>query len=212
MHAASRKPSPSFADWISGSAFVDANGAPIVWYHGTNEDEFNVFTRWDEASIGFHFGNLDTANARLDQIEAEDRRIVSVHCRAKRPLRLRDHHMWGLRNVLRELEDQDIVTSEEADVIYERMDDAWLFAAIERAGYDCVVYANDTEGHGDSLMVWRAQLLKAVDACSHDLDDARLHPDRGCTGNELMAHNALANEIEAARKAIDDLQFRSAAP
>ena len=59
------KPSPAFQQWFGASQVVDADGAPLVVYHGT----FAVFSAFDIAfsdDFGFHFGSAAAANARND--------------------------------------------------------------------------------------------------------------------------------------------------
>lgn len=95
-------------NWMEGSAFLDDDGRPVVFFHGTDaHDQFNVFTRFDEQSLGFHFGSAEAANDRLRQIfrmvpqDENEGLIVPVYCRAANPLRLEDLYTWGQRAVVR---------------------------------------------------------------------------------------------------------------
>lgn len=51
---------PAFKNWFGESKVVDAEGKPLVVYHGTTKDfdEFSV-----TSDIGFHFGNIEQADA-----------------------------------------------------------------------------------------------------------------------------------------------------
>jgi len=63
----SMKERPGFRDWFGEGAFVNSDGRPTVFYHGTDTGaDFNIFARTDEASIGFHFGDIATAECRID--------------------------------------------------------------------------------------------------------------------------------------------------
>ncbi|MGY3581433.1 hypothetical protein ACVIGB_000497 [Bradyrhizobium sp. USDA 4341] len=189
MHAVGE--TQNLASWLEGSAFR-RNGAPTVWYHGTDAPEdFNIFTTWGEGSIGFHFGSAPTASARLgatrlpgDPDDIEACRIIPVYCRAQRPLRLKDHHCWRIDRVAAELADLGLVNTEIEDYIADGCDEFAVFAAIEAAGFDSVIYANETESEGrldDSLLIWRPELVKSIFASRFNVDDPRIlpaHPER----------------------------------
>lgn len=183
--------------WFGRSAFLPA-GVPTVWFHGTDaEEDFNVFTRWDESSIGFHFGSAPTAFGRLTSILSVDEmdireglRVLPVYCRAERPLRLRDHHTWRLDRVADELYDLGLASEAVVEEIAAGCDEYLLFAAIEAAGHDCVIYANETESAGrrdDSLIVWRPELIKGIHAAGFDRDDPRILPQRPVATDDLEA-------------------------
>lgn len=205
---------PGYADWIAGAAFNDRRGVPQIWHHGTDADEFNVFTRWDDASIGFHFGTLEAAKHRTDIIyrmsETNGGTIIPVLCRAQRPLRLRDQFMWEQDDVARALLNAGVLKSQdEVDFVIDDASEAMIFAAIEAAGYDCVVYKNECETDGkssDSLMVWRAELLKHPEASRFDLDDPRLLPQKMAAEKDIKRWKWLAREIKAADEALTDFQ------
>ena len=193
---------------MDGSAFVVDN-EPRVWLHGTDFADFNIFCRNEEFSMGSHFGGVEAANARLrdifgDDLVEADASIIPVICRAKNPLRLNDHYTWAFRNVVSELTDLGVVSDDEADLMVD-LGDHGLFAAMELAGYDCVVYLNRCEHKEeatDSLMVWRANLIKSPFASSFDLDDPRLMPQRDTDPADLRAHEYIVDGIEAAKQSI----------
>jgi len=208
------------ARWIEGSAFAPG-GRPAVLFHGTDvHDDFNIFTRWGEGSIGFHFGTREAANARLDSIfqaappDEADGIIIPVLCRASRPLRMRDLMLWDQDDIARELMRQGVLLSdEECDHVVDSMSEATVFAAIEEAGYDCVVYGNECEHKAevtDSVMVWRAELLKSPFADSFDPADPRLLPQRETSAGDYRDWERLGREIDEARRALASM--RDAAP
>lgn len=191
--------------WLDGSAFAEA-GEPQLWFHGTDCHEFNVFTRWEEFSIGFHFGGAAVANSRIADIgqyaDEDVGIIIPVICRAANPLRLKDHHTWNMRNVLSELEHLGIVDDDAADMVLDH-GDAGVFAAVELAGYDSAIYLNvceHKETPTDSLIVWRAELLKSPYAASFELEDPRILPQANTDEADIRAHGWLANEIASAKE------------
>jgi hypothetical protein len=204
-----------YEEWISGSAFRDEGGAPRVWFHGTDADHFNVFARWDDASIGFHFGDRTTAQNRLEMIyrmaEETEGSVIPVLCRARNPLRLRDQFMWDQDDVANALLAVGILNSQdEVDFVVEACSATMIFAVIEEAGHDCVVYGNlcEDEANGsDSLMVWRAEMLKHADATSFDLEDPKLLPQNPASASDIQRWRELSQEIAADRAALRE--FRS---
>lgn len=56
---------PEFKAWFGDSKVVDANGKPLVVYHGTYGD-FTEFKAKKGAHLGFHFGDREAANTRLE--------------------------------------------------------------------------------------------------------------------------------------------------
>lgn len=100
--------------------------------------------------------------------------------RFKKALRLQDMHCWDMDQVTSALIEQRIIDGAQEDEILASCDTQALFAAIEAAGYDAVLYQNETEGrldaHSDSLLVWRARQIKSVHASSFLEGDPRLCP------------------------------------
>lgn len=204
---------PGFAEWIAESAFRTPAGAATVFYHATDTDaDFNIFARTDESSIGFHFGDLATAHRRLEQVDPEGDglwgAIIPVVCNARKPLRLTDHHTWATRNVLGELYDMGIVNDAQFDFVEDSCDQYALFAAIELAGYDSVVYANETEGgeeRTDSLIVWRAEALKGAYASRFDRADPGLVPGGPHVDEDFACWASVPGELEGFRAALVSL-------
>jgi len=205
--------------WLKGSAFADG-GQPTVLYHGTDiHDEFNIFTYWGEGSIGFHFGTREVANARLEGIlrhsDPDDPSgiVIPVICRARNPLRLPDLMLWDQDDIAWELHRAGVLGSEEeVEHVIESISEAMVFAAIEEAGYDCVVYGNACEHKDevtDSVMLWRAELMKSPFASSFDPSDPRLLPQREASPHDYRSWERLSREIQEARQEL--LALRDAA-
>jgi hypothetical protein len=157
-------------NWMAGGKLA-RGGRPLVWYHGTDcEDSFNIFTRWDDHSVGFHFGTSAAANDRLNAIfrmeapEERGGRIIPVICRAVNPLRMHDQYTWETRSVAIALADACGLDDEFVDWVCDQNSAEAIYAAFECLGYDAVVYTNECEdksGIEDSLMIWRSELIKS---------------------------------------------------
>jgi len=84
--------------------------------------------------------------------------------------------------------DLGLIDGETEDEILASADTQAIFAAIERGGYDAVLYANETEGchdgRQDSIMVWRAAQIRSVHATAFEIDDPRLCPSLSPTPEE----------------------------
>jgi diguanylate cyclase (GGDEF)-like protein len=180
----------AFKAWFGKSKVVDADGKPLVQYHGTNSEDFPGFTRSQD--IGFHFGNAKQANDvaarkdgdgwrkyRRDEPDGGER-VMPVYLSIKNPLRLPDLGEWHMVAILEELEKGGVLTKDERRALGERVSHAALNTeerwqamrdAIEAKGYDGIVYLNKREGttggfrrvpSGDSYIAFRPEQVKSV--------------------------------------------------
>jgi hypothetical protein len=210
---------PGLTEWSEGSAFADRHGTPLVLYHGTDTGAyFNIFARTEESSSGFHFGDLAAAHKRIENMtRSEDSgawgAIVPVFCNARNPLRLMDHHTWDIANVCSELYDLGIVNDDQFNLIVNSYNEYSLFAAIEMAGYDCIVYSNETEHAGtpsDSVIVWRAEALKGAYAAIFDRNDPGLVPGIEHDPDDLECWDTVKDEIDFYKEKLMALARRPA--
>jgi len=209
--------------WLEGSAFSDG-GRPTVLFHGTDLHEpFNIFTHWEgEASVGFHFGTREVANSRIDEIfrmAPPDERagvIIPVICRAGNPLYLHDLYTWQQDDFANALHDAGVLaTEQEVEWAIETYSEARLFAAMEEAGFDCLVYGNVCEHKTevtDSVMIWRAEQLKSPFAASFDPADPRLLPQNETPAQDYDRWRELAEDIAEARRDLARLRANAPGP
>lgn len=156
---------PEFKKWF-GRSVAEKNGRPEVLYHGTDE-VFSEFERSED--IGFHFGPKATAEARLDQGKFNPRILMPVYLSVQRPLVLNDLHTWSPKNVLAALVDHFVITKAQADTI-DVVDRETVRDLLARRGYDGIVYRNDTEGGGESYIVFRSEQVKSAERNSGAFD------------------------------------------
>jgi hypothetical protein len=204
--------------WAAGSHFLNEDGSVTRWFHGTDiDDQFNIFARCDDASLGFHFGTADAANDRLKQIEclADGGSIIPVYCRAANPLVLSDLFTWSQWDVASALCDAGVLTEDEAEFVADSASAEMIYAAIEEAGYDSVLYGNLCEARDsgqESLMVWRAALVKGVNSASFDWEDPRILSQLPATQDEMSWYGYREREIDSCREELRALRASSPVP
>jgi hypothetical protein len=204
------------AKWIEGGAFVEEDGRPATFFHGTDVHEpFNIFTRFEDQSLGFHFGSVEAANDRLAQIfrmappDENEGIVIPVHCRAQNPLRMDDLYTWGQRAVVSALVDAGVASEDEAEFLEESASAEMLFAVIEEAGYDCIVYRNLCEAGisaHDSILVWRAELLKSPYSLDFSLDDPRLLSQNETAESDLSDWECVSDFIDKCRRELNEFK------
>lgn len=106
---------PEFKRWFGDSKVVDANGEPLVVYHGTTAD-FSVFDRikatFGRYGAGFYFGSANTASNRAD---VEGGSVMPVYLNISNPA---PFSVWSnLRNKMNadKISAEDMRSSLEAD-------------------------------------------------------------------------------------------------
>ncbi|KWT95537.1 MULTISPECIES: hypothetical protein [unclassified Variovorax] len=137
-------------------------------YHATvAREDFLRFELSDD--VGYHFGSKDTANRRLehllqggDEDDVEGARILPCLLTMQNPLRMPDCHTWTLNNLIPALRDAGVISAEQSDALWDEgyLDQAGFQALLEGAGYDAVIYRNETEGGGDSYLMLDADRIE----------------------------------------------------
>jgi hypothetical protein len=158
---------PEFRKWFGQSKVVDANGRPLVVFHGTMAS-FTAFKPSEGSSLGFHFGSAEAANKRLRAAARwadGEEQILPVYVSIQNPLRVDDPGDWDAHTLAGPLVRAGVLTEEQADrlVASERgLTLAKLRTILEAKGYDGIVYDNVGEGGGDSYMALRPEQIKSA--------------------------------------------------
>lgn len=172
--------------------FYGNSKVPDVVYHGTQaKEDFNAFKPNETGEPGFHFGTVDQAQAAIGlsqevlsnmqkyggEPHQSGRRIMPVHLSIQNPLRLPDLNRWTwddmkgpLQKVGIDLGEKPKQTAETADMWENskrqlQREGAQIAAAIEKAGYDGIVYKNAHEAQGksgDSYIAFRPEQVKSA--------------------------------------------------
>lgn len=200
---------PEFKRWFADSKVVDAEGNPLVVYHGTSTD-FDVFNVDSAMHLGAHF------SADASVAKSFGATVVPAYLAIKRPVRLRDLKSWHPMAVASGLEKIGAIT-EKQRLEFVRSDPGRSDAAalLESLGYDGVVYLNRYEIAGSR---------KKTPAWSDDLSDdefvARfplaqlsyiaLHPEqiKSATGNNGQFDPANPDITRSAARKTDTPEFK----
>lgn len=178
-----------------------------VWHGTTSEDEnFTVFKPhhdFERTTLGFHFGTKEQAAYRIRDLENRDKGLRRFWLKAEAPMRMHDLNGWEPLDMAHELHrmgymdnqefnsalatDQKAKTAEDIQRAYQDH----IIPVFERLGRDSVVYKNDTEGPGDSYMVFSPNQIKSADPVA-----------RGADGNVIP----LSGRFNEAK---DDIRFAS---
>lgn len=173
----------AFWRWFGDSKVVDAQGRPIMMYHGTVADvDFDTF-RLNPREMGVHTGTPEQATDRVRALsgdefmdEAVGPRILELYVKADNPLRLEDEGGFSPRShAVPQLVDLGILSVEQGfelsqipwteasySEVYNRVIDA-----LRERGYDSIVYFNQYEGTqtasggDDSYIVFTKQQVKS---------------------------------------------------
>lgn len=160
--AAPQTGSPEFKAWFGDSKVVDADGTPLVVYPGTRAD-FDTFKSPSGSDLGFHFGSAQQADGRggTRLMGASNTLTLPVYLSIENPLRVTDPGYFGVQD-----------PSDNAFALELRslgveavpgMSNAELARAIEAAGYDGLVYENESEGEGGtSWAALRPEQIKSA--------------------------------------------------
>lgn len=163
----------AFWRWFGDSKVVDADGTPLVVYHGTVAD-FSAFKHGD---VGFHFGSVSAGNNRIEYTKSGDGEKIEPQCllpvylSIKNPLRMADVGDWGNPDIVAAFVADMVITDDNFAVRYEAAE-ADIRASsnplndfrrvFERMGYDGIVYDNVAEGGGDSYIAFRPEQIKSA--------------------------------------------------
>ncbi|MEI6731153.1 MAG: hypothetical protein WCK90_00580, partial [archaeon] len=204
--------SPEFKAWFAGSKVKNRDGSPKIMFHGTwHPQNFGEFDTVGGSDLGAHFGSLsaasqfaaaDMGSVPVTAFDDEDgegsisNRIFPVVLSIKRPLRLPDLERWTDDQMRPALKKHGI-TYDKADYRYVSADmghnyidqfkrqNRMIMDAIEKAGYDGIVYRNKFEGGGDSYIAFHSSQVKSIfnrgtwskesEDISNEFDEAK-HP------------------------------------
>jgi len=156
----------AFKEWFGNSKVVDADGRPLVVYHGTLSKDFDVFRTNSTKEGGAHFGTAEQANARIDSAapllspDQKPSRIIPVFLRIENPLRLTDEGYWTQSRIAMGALEAGVLTRDEATAVFDGYDTAQN--ALATKGIDGIVYANAAEGEGDSWIAFEPTQIKST--------------------------------------------------
>lgn len=142
-----------FQSWFGQSKIVDADGKPLMLYHGTTKD-FPAFRTGSE--LGAHFGTIEQANSMVTGASSGEN-IKPVYLNIVNPLRLEDRGDFSAAEVADQLMELGIElingsgfpSRTQIDHMGSEDGHRMLQSIIKANGYDGIVYLNRREGLHD---------------------------------------------------------------
>lgn len=153
----------AFRRWFGESKVVDAEGKPLVVYHGTFGD-FSIFQK--SRDIGFHFGTIEQANVIFGR-QRNGRNIMPVYLNIKNPLRIQDPRAWPADYTIGKAMPEGILSEEQRSQLLAR---AELLMDEARAEWRAAREGKPREGK-EADAVWREILGRYNSAALAGLRD-----------------------------------------
>ncbi|WOB06453.1 LPD38 domain-containing protein [Piscinibacter gummiphilus] len=215
---------PAFRKWFGDSKVVDADGKPLVVYHGTAA-EFNVFDANQSSDLGFHFGPREVAD--FHAAKRGGTQVMPVYLAIRNPLRMRDTFdslKTAVQDTAQQLHAAGVISEGERDSVLSetRRPNIGLRALwdrvqglIEASGYDGVVYENtgqgESDGEGDSYIAFRPEQIKSATGNEGNFDptspDITKSSQRDFADTEPFVHRPGQWDTPAASR-FDDLVYK----
>ena len=163
---------PDFKKWFGDSKVVDANGEPLVVYHGTQSSEFNTFENQKQFNIfgdknqfyftenqseasGYATGNADT----IAKGRSGEGRVIAGFLKIENPADLRSE-TWNVSDI-------------DVQSYFEDMDMEGLYDALVSAGYDGIIYDSEIAPIpvlGNHYVVFEPTQIKSATDNNGDFD------------------------------------------
>ena len=160
-----------FGDWQNdpqnASKVLDANGEPLVVFHGTTSD-FNTF-RFSE--FGFHFGTLQQAEKRIARFRLLNMyyRIIPCFINLRNPITTKDLFTWESQDVANELLSLGVFSKSEHKT-YKYRPIGIIIDSLLAKKIDGLKYLNLYEGDGYSYSVFEPNNIKLADGSNTTFD------------------------------------------
>lgn len=178
--------SAAFKKWFGNSKVVDAEGRPLVVYHGTKSD-----SDFSEFNTPAHFGSVHQANAVAGALFrfgappaawGESPRLMPVYLSIKDPVYIADTGaQHGPVDYLDAVYEAGTISfGEREEILYDENSDQredgdvqrLLIERLEDLGYDGFIYDNKMEGEGVSYAPFRPEQIKSATGNSGNYDPA----------------------------------------
>lgn len=137
----------------TSSKVVDANGEPLVVYHGTKAEPFSKFDLSKTSEVGFHFGSIGQAEQFVIPGWGRNSiapRVYPVFLNLKSPYMIQDVFSPVPGRAARILEENGVISMSEREKVSSLDSDGWglLKEMLEAKGYDSFTYVNTQETVG----------------------------------------------------------------
>jgi len=220
----------NFHEFFKGSKVVDRNGRPQIFFHGGINFKGGAFDSRETVDFGFHFGDKDQANDRTRKMGEDEygipflgSELIPVVLQARKPLRLRDEGHWSNQSVFHQAVNLGVLDESQLKEIFgdKARDDGYLIRsdlshkeseerlkrALEKAGYDSIIYTNEHEGDAfnDSYIMFRPEQIKSIyNSGDFNPKEGRFHKAAADKIDKLGADGPAAQWINRNENTIKD--------
>ena len=150
---------PEFKNWFGNSKVVDADGKPLVMYHGTQKTGFDIFHE------GSHFGTKEQVNALLYDKGRVRKQLLSRPGESgefyRRNIESGQSREFGVDDSIYPV----YLSIKNPKRVIDAGDTTGWMQEIKRAkaeGHDGLVYANNVEAVGDSYVAFKPEQIKSA--------------------------------------------------
>lgn len=155
-------------------SFLLENSNNNIWYHGT--DNLFDYPRFQPlfnavAPMGFHLGNLKQAENIKQRLHSRLPKYINVYqVKNIKPIRVKDMVYWTPSHIAKQMinlgyeVDSEKPKSASLQKAGERIyRNKHILSALEKYGYNSLIYDNEWEDEGDTLVVFGDSMLDLVD-------------------------------------------------
>jgi hypothetical protein len=177
---------PAFKEWFgdwendpkNASKVIDANGEPLVCYHGTFRD-FTVFRIWYKKTLPFGRNDLDfeigSHFGTFEQARDRDFYVKQYFVNIKNLIRTTDKHNWivaSYKQIFSEL-NIDVPKLENYPKIINGDEYEIVLSTLKKHKIDGIIYLNKYEGtqKDDSYIVFNPNQIKLADGTNTTFDE-----------------------------------------
>lgn len=218
MQGADNINTPEFAEWFGDSKVVDAEGKPLVVYHGTSAD-IEEFAKTRD--LGFHAGTDEQANNARFVGEGGGRtgaNVMPLYMSIQNPISMRDLNTWKPNFIIDELHriartgDYPQLTEAAVNAIDDARSAAFdqgtpaeyeaIRNGLKALGFDGVTYGNLGEGEQTerSYIAFSPTQIKSVyNRGTFDPNDANILRQEGSRNYNILNQSGRTAWVQAAQ-------------
>ncbi len=139
MYSRAQTETPEFNNWFGDSKVVDAEGRPLVVYHGTRAD-FTEFKQSNRGALGpgiYLTTNTKEAGMYTNSATPGGENVMPVYVRMQNPLHVKDgENVFDILQTSDDTIEQDLERAGYDGIIFDRIESAWSKKVMADAGME----------------------------------------------------------------------------